>query len=63
MGERRSEVRSRRLGTSRRQRPSEPEWPPKWGVFPRPLMFQLRVLMVCMFFCVTLVLRHSNTRT
>ena len=45
MGERRPEVRSRRLGTSRRQRPSEPEWPPKWVLLPSTLMVQLRIFI------------------
>jgi hypothetical protein len=45
VGERRSEVRSRRLGPSRRQRPSEPEWPPKWVVLPSPLTFQLIIFI------------------
>jgi hypothetical protein len=31
--------------------------------FLSPLMFQLRILMVCMFFCVTRCPRHSNTHT
>jgi hypothetical protein len=30
--------------------------------FPLPLTFQLRILMVCMFFCVTRVPRQSDMR-